>query len=162
MERCTTLCDKVCRWLATGQWFSLGTMVFSTNKTVRHNITEILFKLVLHHNPNRNKMMALQLPMQSKCIITNQWLIDWFIIVLNATFSNISAISWPPVLVVEEEGYPEEPPTMDKQLVNLSLAAASRVHLFLCNLQSRVRSHIVLVIGLYELLGNLIKVYHHY
>jgi hypothetical protein len=28
---------------------------------------------------------------------------DWFI-VFNATFSNISAISWQPVLVVEEAG----------------------------------------------------------
>jgi hypothetical protein len=34
-----------------------------------------------------------------------------------------------------------------------SLAAASRVHRF-CNLQSRARTHAVLVIGLYELLGN--------
>jgi len=37
---------------------------------------------------------------------------------LNATFSNISAISWRPVLVVEEAGVPGEPPTMGKQLVN--------------------------------------------
>jgi hypothetical protein len=35
--------------------------------------------------------------------------------VINATFSNISAISWRPVLVVEEAG---EPPTMGKQLVS--------------------------------------------
>ena len=34
----------------------------------------------------------------------------------------------------------------------LSLAAASRVHPF-CNLQSRARTHAVLGIGLYELLG---------
>jgi hypothetical protein len=34
-----------------------------------------------------------------------------------------------------------------------SLAAANRVHL-LCNLQSRARTHAVLVMGLYELLGN--------
>jgi len=26
----TTLCDKVCQWLATGLWFSLGTPVSST------------------------------------------------------------------------------------------------------------------------------------
>ena len=31
--RCTTLCDKVCQWLATDQWFSSGPPVFSTNKT---------------------------------------------------------------------------------------------------------------------------------
>ena len=37
----------------------------------------------------------------------------------NPNFSNISAISWRPVLVVEEAGVPgEEPPTMCKQLVN--------------------------------------------
>ena len=46
-----------------------------------------------------------------------------------------------------------EPPTMGKQLVTLSLATAGRVHPF-CNLQSRARTHAVLVIGLYELLGN--------
>ena len=40
-----------------------------------------------------------------------------------------------------------EPPTMGKQLVNLSLAAASRVHPF-CSLQSRVLTYAVLVIGL--------------
>jgi len=37
----TTLCDKVCQWLATDRWFSLGTPVSSTNKTGCHDITEI-------------------------------------------------------------------------------------------------------------------------
>jgi hypothetical protein len=32
-----TLCDKVCQWLTTGRWFSLGTPVSSTNKTDRHD-----------------------------------------------------------------------------------------------------------------------------
>jgi hypothetical protein len=41
----TTLCDKVCQWLATGSWFSLGTLVSSTNKTDLHDITEILLKV---------------------------------------------------------------------------------------------------------------------
>jgi hypothetical protein len=45
--RCTTLCDKVCKWLETGQWFSPGTPVSSTNKTDRHNITKILLKEAL-------------------------------------------------------------------------------------------------------------------
>ena len=46
-----------------------------------------------------------------------------------------------------------EPPTMGKQLVNFITWAASRVHHF-CHLQNRARTHAVLVIGLYELLGN--------
>jgi len=51
--------------------------------------------------------------------------------VLNATFSNISAISWRPALVVEEAGIKGE---------NHRL--------------TRAQTHVVLVIGLYELLGN--------
>ena len=42
---CTTLCDKVCQLLVTGRWFSLGPSVSSTNKTDRHDITEIFFKV---------------------------------------------------------------------------------------------------------------------
>ena len=42
-----TLRDKVCQWLATGRWFSRGTPVSSTNKTDRHDITEILLKVTL-------------------------------------------------------------------------------------------------------------------
>jgi hypothetical protein len=45
--RCT-LSDKVCQWLATEQWFSPRTPVSSTNKTDRHNITEILLKMALN------------------------------------------------------------------------------------------------------------------
>ena len=43
----TTLCDKICQWLATGWWFSPGTLVSSTNKTDHHDIIEILLKLAL-------------------------------------------------------------------------------------------------------------------
>ena len=41
-------CDKVCQWLWVGQWFSPGTPVSSTNKTDRHDITEILLKVALN------------------------------------------------------------------------------------------------------------------
>jgi hypothetical protein len=44
----TTLCDKVCQWLAAGLWFSLGIPVSSTNKTDHHDIAEILLKVVLN------------------------------------------------------------------------------------------------------------------
>ena len=53
--RCTTLCDKVCQWLATDRWFSMS----STNTTDRHDITEILLKISLYTikptNPTTNK-----------------------------------------------------------------------------------------------------------
>ena len=44
----TTLCDKICQWLVTGLWFSPDTLVSSTNKTERHDIIEILLKVVLN------------------------------------------------------------------------------------------------------------------
>jgi hypothetical protein len=53
--RCTTLCDKVCHWLATGQWFSPGSPVSSTNKTDRYDITEILLKVALNTIKQPNK-----------------------------------------------------------------------------------------------------------
>jgi hypothetical protein len=40
-----TTCDKVCQLLATGWWFSPDTVISSTNKTDRHDITEILLKV---------------------------------------------------------------------------------------------------------------------
>jgi hypothetical protein len=43
-----TLCDKVCQLLATGRWFSPDTLVFSTNKTDSHDITELMLKMALN------------------------------------------------------------------------------------------------------------------
>ena len=43
-----TLCDKVRQWLATSQWFSPGTPVSSTNKTDRHDMTEIFLIVALN------------------------------------------------------------------------------------------------------------------
>ena len=50
MARCTwyNLCDEVCQYLATGWWFSPGTLVSSTSNTDRHYITEIWLKVPLN------------------------------------------------------------------------------------------------------------------
>ena len=55
LARCTrvdtTLCDKVCPWLVTGRWFSLGIRFPPPIKLPRYkwNIVESGIK---HHNPN--------------------------------------------------------------------------------------------------------------
>ena len=42
----------ICQWLVTGWWFSPVTLVSSTNKSHRHDITEILLKVALKpHKP---------------------------------------------------------------------------------------------------------------
>ena len=50
-KRCTRLAaagDKVYQWLAQGRRFSPGTPAFSTIKTGRHDIAEILLKVALN------------------------------------------------------------------------------------------------------------------
>jgi len=70
--------------------------------------------------------------------------------VLNATFSNISAISWRPVLLVEETGVlGENHRPLASNWYHLRLQVECNIF---CNLQSWARNHAVLVIGLYELL----------
>jgi hypothetical protein len=49
---CTRLAaasDQVYQSLPRGRWLSPGTPASSTTKTVRHDIAEILFKVVLKH-----------------------------------------------------------------------------------------------------------------
>ena len=46
--RYTTLCDKVCQWLAIGQWFPPGPPVSTTYKTDRHDIAKIFLKVALN------------------------------------------------------------------------------------------------------------------
>ena len=61
------------------------------------------------------------------------WLIDFW--GFNATFNNISAVSWRPVLMVEEAGVPER--TMDKQLVNFITCGSELSAPFLARLAFR-------------------------
>ena len=58
--RCTTLCDNTfCQWLATGQWFSQGPPVSSTNKTESHD-KNIVESGVKHYQTNKQKNMKQQ------------------------------------------------------------------------------------------------------
>ena len=63
-----TLCDEVCQWLATGQFFSLGTSVSSINKTDSHDITELFLKVAL--TPYKSKLNFLLPPFSVavKCV----------------------------------------------------------------------------------------------
>ena len=52
--RCTTSCDKVCQWLATGQWFSPGPNVSSTNKTDCHDMAFVCSTCGKAYSTNQN------------------------------------------------------------------------------------------------------------
>jgi hypothetical protein len=47
--------DKVYQLLAHGRWFSPGTPVSSTTKTGCHDKAEILLKVALKHQTNKNQ-----------------------------------------------------------------------------------------------------------
>jgi hypothetical protein len=118
----------------------------STTKTGRHDIAERLLKVALKH----------QMYNFFNCFIfTHEFMFVLFFVYFwcfNATFSNLSAISWRPVLVVEEAR--REPLTIGKQLVNFITCGCYSSAPFFVTYKSRARTHAVLVIGLYELLGN--------
>ena len=65
---CTTLCDKVCQWLATGRWFFPGPPVSSTNKTDRHDIAgNTVESDVKHHQTTKQ----IQTCIYKRRVITN-------------------------------------------------------------------------------------------
>ena len=79
-----TLCDKVCQWLVTGQWFSQVTPVSSNNNTDHHDITVILLKVVLNTiNPYIEQLY-------NRIIVTNFWTEASFFI--NGNFNFIFSI----------------------------------------------------------------------
>ena len=84
----TTLCNKVCQWLAICMWFSPGTPVSSTIKIDRHDITEILFKVALNtiNQSNHQKFEnAFNLKNKPNCCSVNvtasRIISEWVIVV---------------------------------------------------------------------------------
>jgi hypothetical protein len=56
---CTRLAaasNKVYHLLVHGRWFSPGTSAFSTTKTCRHDIAEILLKVALKHQKSKKQI----------------------------------------------------------------------------------------------------------
>ena len=81
MARCTTLGDKVCQWLATGRCFSPDPPASSTNKTDRHDITEILLKVALNTITTTNHISSLftcrLLFGRSICLVFSLWILPY-------------------------------------------------------------------------------------
>ena len=68
-KRCTRYAsDKVYQLLARGRWFSPGTPASSITKTGRHDIAEILLKVVLKHQKSKIKKIN-----QSKTLIPGNY-----------------------------------------------------------------------------------------
>ena len=71
---CTTWCDKVYQWLATGRWFSAGTLVSSSNKTDRHDIAEILQKVALRAiKKNPSQMILVSFNSSTTDVTSGGW-----------------------------------------------------------------------------------------
>ena len=74
--RYKTLCDKVCQWLATGQWFS---PVSSTNKTDHHDTTVSWCCLTALHsipvNINKSDVKHQKSINQSIITVNKHWVV---------------------------------------------------------------------------------------
>jgi len=68
--RLAAACDKIYQLLAHGRWFSPGTLASSTTKTGRHDIAEILLKVVLKH-PKSNQIRNIHIKTQCMEYPTN-------------------------------------------------------------------------------------------
>ena len=84
----------VCRWLAAGRWFSVGTPV----KTDSHEITEILLKIVLNTITRHKRFVELRIYSDYKKVISMQRCekvskIKWYIAVLYFFFEVKHSVS---------------------------------------------------------------------
>ena len=93
------LTKNLIQWL----WIDYIDWKMTTFYETRHHLTCV----VLSHSTAGGDIYCLFSICCIRMKYKNDWLI-WFL-VLNATFSNISAISWRPVLVVEEAGENHRP-----------------------------------------------------
>jgi hypothetical protein len=81
------LCDKVCQWLAAGQWFSPGPPVSSTNITDCHDITEILLKVALNTITSNPRQWIARIEYKSQLIFCKcKCNVAWGLSVCNALY----------------------------------------------------------------------------
>jgi hypothetical protein len=95
-QRCTTLCDKVCQWIAKGRWFSPGLPFSSTN-----SLLLLLNASYLWFDQTRTQLQELPhlrqayKPLHQRCRSFIPWKFDYLffsLMMINTTFNNISVI----------------------------------------------------------------------
>ena len=95
---------KICQWLATRLWFSLGTPVSSTNKTDHHSIpvTGILLKVALSTITHQwNLVLVLMLFMYSDHPFTRLFHLYWVLFRLSSqSVDNILRLSFHYIRIV--------------------------------------------------------------
>ena len=87
---------QVCQWHATGRWFSPVLQFFATNKTDRHDITEILLNVALNTTKQTN-IFSCKKGMRINIICTYIILrinISWYLIHVWRTMTKCNSIAW--------------------------------------------------------------------
>jgi Na+/pantothenate symporter len=79
----TTLCDKVCQWLAAGRWFSPGTLISSINKTDRYDKAEIMLKVAL-------TTCTITLTLADLAIVRSNIMLSFIFVMVSCNFKEIN------------------------------------------------------------------------
>jgi hypothetical protein len=86
----------VCKWLAIGRWFSLGTPVSSTNKTDRHDITKILLKVALSTINQTNQSMIIvevATPLEIFCMFCT-FMVNMILMAILLLYVSLLYVNW--------------------------------------------------------------------
>ena len=98
----TTLCDKFCQCLAAGRWFSPCTPVSSTNKTDRHDISEILLKVAFWTHSAQTYLLLIVFILwnTSDILVLFKFVLRTYLVEAVGTLSNLGTSAFPRLDVI--------------------------------------------------------------
>ena len=125
----TTLCDKVCQWLATGRWFSSGTPPLERYWVMGLEINSFLASTMRMPFPKSSQGIFYALePWRFPSRAHTKWFVGLVHLWWLAQLSLISVISWRSVLVVVETGENHRPAASHWQTLSNNVVSSIHRH----------------------------------